>query len=111
MLAPLRRGGADRMTVLEHLGEQPLFSPRLKLAPSAGEGDPLVEGDRARGLPLAAKLTMAGLTRAGQMLLKELGQGQIGPSPLRAAQMLLVRPLQVAALPRPAALVNSAIES
>ena len=64
----LYQGGADPVMVLQDLLELAHFLTRLKLAPSAGEGDPMVEGDRARGLPLARKLTMSALARAWQML-------------------------------------------
>jgi DNA polymerase III subunit gamma/tau len=86
------------------------FLTRLKLVPSAGEGDPLVEGDRARGLPLAARLSLPALTRAWQMLLKGLGEVQIAPSPLQAAEMVLVRLAYVADLPTPGDLIKAASE-
>ncbi len=109
-MAALYAGGADPVMVLQDLLELAHFLTRLKLVPSAGEGDPLVEGDRARGLPLAAKLTMPVLTRAWQMLLKGLGEVQIAPSPLQAAEMVLVRLAYVADLPTPADLVKAASE-
>ena len=42
------------------------FLTRLKLAPEAGAGDPLAEGDRERGRPLAEKLAMPVLARLGR---------------------------------------------
>jgi DNA polymerase III subunit gamma/tau len=109
-MAALYAGGADPVMVLQDLLELAHFLTRLKLVPSAGEGDPLIEGDRARGLPLAARLTMPVLTRAWQMLLKGLGEVQIAPSPLQAAEMVLVRLAYVADLPTPADLVKAASE-
>jgi DNA polymerase-3 subunit gamma/tau len=109
-MASLYAGGADPVMVLQDLLELAHFLTRLKLVPSAGEGDPLVEGDRARGLPLAAKLTMPSLTRAWQMLLKGLGEVQIAPSPLQAAEMVLVRLAYVADLPTPADVIKAASE-
>src|SRR5205085_473857 len=109
-MAALYAGGADPVMVLQDLLELAHFLTRLKLVPSAGEGDPLVEGDRARGLPLAAKLTMPTLTRAWQMLLKGLGEVQIAPSPLQAAEMVLVRLAYVADLPSPADVIKAASE-
>ena len=47
------------------------FLTRLKLAPDAGAGDPIAEGDRERARPLADKLSMPVLARAWQMLLKD----------------------------------------
>ena len=109
-MASLYAGGADPVMVLQDLLELTHFLTRLKLVPSAGEGDPLVEGDRARGVPLAAKLGMPALTRAWQMLLKGLGEVQIAPSPLQAAEMVLVRLAYVADLPTPGEVIKAASE-
>jgi DNA polymerase-3 subunit gamma/tau len=109
-MAALYAGGADPVMVLQDLLELAHFLTRLKLVPSAGEGDPLVEGDRARGLPLAAKLSMPTLTRAWQMLLKGLGEVQIAPSALQAAEMVLVRLAYVADLPTPGDVIKAASE-
>jgi DNA polymerase III subunit gamma/tau len=109
-MAALYAGGADPVMVLQDLLELAHFLTRLKLVPGAGEGDPLVEGDRARGLPLAARLSLPALTRAWQMLLKGLGEVQIAPSPLQAAEMVLVRLAYVADLPTPGDLIKAASE-
>jgi DNA polymerase-3 subunit gamma/tau len=109
-MAALYAGGADPVMVLQDLLELTHFLTRLKLVPSAGEGDPLVEGDRARGLPLAAKLSMPVLARSWQMLLKGLGEVQIAPSPLQAAEMVLVRLAYVADLPPPGEIIRAVSE-
>jgi DNA polymerase-3 subunit gamma/tau len=109
-MAALYAGGADPVMVLQDLLELAHFLTRLKLVPSAGEGDPLVEGDRARGLPLAAKLSMPMLARSWQMLLKGLGEVQVAPSPLQAAEMVLVRLAYVADLPPPGEVVKAVTE-
>ena len=80
---------------------------RLKLSSEAGTGDPIAEGDRARVRPLAEKLTIPVLARAWQMLLKGLEEVQMAPSPIQAAEMVLVRLAYVADLPAPAELVRS----
>ncbi len=102
----LYEGGADPAMVLQELLELVYFLTRLKLAPDLGE-DPGVEGERGRGLPLAQKLGMAELARAWQMLLKGLGEAQNAPSPLQAAEMVLVRLAYAADLPAPADLIKS----
>jgi DNA polymerase-3 subunit gamma/tau len=66
-----------------------------------------VEGERGRGQPLAAKLSVPVLVRAWQMLLKGLAETQTAPSPLQAAEMVLVRLAYVADLPAPADLVRA----
>jgi len=105
-LAALYEGGADPLMVLQDLLELTHLLTRLKLAPRAGEGDPSVEGERPRGQALAQKLGIPVLTRAWQMLLKGIGEAQTAPSPLQAAEMVLVRLAYVADLPAPADLVK-----
>ena len=56
-------GGADPLLVLQDLLDLGHFLTRLKLAPEAGVGDPIAEGDRERARPLAEKLTMPVLAR------------------------------------------------
>jgi DNA polymerase-3 subunit gamma/tau len=105
----LYQDGADPLMVLQDLLDLSHFLTRLKLAPEAGIGDPISEGDRERAKPLADKLAMPVLARAWQMLLKGLEEVQAAPSPIRAAEMILVRLAYVADLPAPAELVRSAI--
>ena len=103
----LYRGGADPLMVLQDLLDLSHFLTRLKLAPEAGAGDPITEGDRERAAPLAEQLTMPVLARTWQMLLKGLEEVQAAPSPIQAAEMVLVRLAYVADLPAPAELVRS----
>jgi DNA polymerase-3 subunit gamma/tau len=103
----LYEGGADPLMVLQDLLELSHFVTRLKLAPEAGIGDPLEEGERERARPLAAALSMPVLARVWQMLLKGLEEVQAAPSPAQAAQMVLVRLAYVADLPAPADLVRA----
>jgi DNA polymerase III subunit gamma/tau len=100
-------GGADPVIVLQDLLELANFLTRLKLAPNAGEGDPSMEGERVRAAPLAEKLSVPALARAWQLLLKGLGEAQAAPSPLQAAEMVLVRLAYVADLPAPAELIRA----
>lgn len=93
--------------VLQDLLELSHFLTRLKLAPEAGAGDPLEEGERERARPLAAALAMPVLARVWQMLLKGLEEVQAAPAPAQAAQMVLVRLAYVADLPVPADLVRT----
>jgi DNA polymerase-3 subunit gamma/tau len=105
----LYQDGADPLMVLQDLLDLGHFMTRLKLAPEAGAGDPIAEGDRERARPLAEKLTMPVLARAWQMLLKGLTEVQEAPSPIQAAEMVLVRLAYVADLPAPAELVRSVV--
>jgi DNA polymerase-3 subunit gamma/tau len=103
----LYQGGADPAIVLRDLLDLAHFVTRLKLAPAAGAGDPLEDGERARARPLAAALSMPVLARAWQMLLKGLDEVQTAPAAAQAAAMVLVRLAYVAELPAPAELVRA----
>jgi DNA polymerase-3 subunit gamma/tau len=107
----LYQGGADPLMVLQDLLDLSHFLTRLKLAPEAGSGDPIAEGDRERARPLAEQLAMPVLARAWQMLLKGLEEVQAAPSPIQAAEMVLVRLAYVADLPAPAELIRSIVAS
>ena len=109
-LAALYDGGADPVIVLQDLLELAHFLTRLKLTPDAGVNDPTLAGTRERGLPLAQKLGMPVLTRTWQMLLKGISEARIAPSPLEAADMVLVRLAYVAELPPPGDVVRAATE-
>jgi DNA polymerase III subunit gamma/tau len=103
----LYQDGADPLLVLQDLLELGHFLTRLKLAPEAGTGDPIAEGDRTRARPLAEKMALPALARVWQMLLKGLDEVQTAPSPIQAAEMVLVRLAYVADLPAPAELVRA----
>jgi DNA polymerase III subunit gamma/tau len=102
----LYEGGADPLMVLQDLLELAHFITRLKLVPAAGEDDPALAGERQRGLGLAQRLGLPVLARAWQMLLKGIAEVQNAPSPLQAAEMVLVRLAYVADLPAPGDLVR-----
>src|SRR5437773_121501 len=103
----LYQDGADPLMILQDLLDLGHFLTRLKLAPEAGTGDPIAEGDRERARPLADKLTLPALARVWQMLLKGLEEVQTAPSSIQAAEMVLVRLAYVADLPAPAELVRA----
>jgi DNA polymerase-3 subunit gamma/tau len=104
----LYQDGADPLLIMQDLLDLGHFLTRLKLAPEAGAGDPIAEGDRQRARPLAEKLSMPTLARLWQMLLKGLAEVQNAPSPIQAAEMIVVRLAYVADLPTPVELVRLA---
>ena len=103
----LYEDGADPLVVLQDLLDLGHFLTRLKVAPEAGVGDPIAEGDRDRGRPLADRASMPVLARLWQMLLKGLGELQSAPNPVQALEMILIRLVYAADLPAPADLVRA----
>jgi DNA polymerase-3 subunit gamma/tau len=92
--------GADPVVVLQDMLELAHWLTRLKVVPESAEAAPELE--RTRGRDMAGKLAMAHLTRAWQMLLKGLQETQHAHSPIRAAEMALIRLCYAADLPTPA---------
>ena len=99
-LGEMHDSGADPVVVLQDLLELTHWVTRLKVAPEAAAGS--ADSERAQGLAMAAKLSMASLTRAWTLLMKGLQETLTAPSPLRAAEMALIRLCYVADLPSPA---------
>jgi DNA polymerase-3 subunit gamma/tau len=99
-LGEMHDSGADPVVVLQDLLELTHWVTRLKVAPEAAANS--ADSERAQGLAMAAKLSMASLTRAWTLLLKGLQETLSAPSPLRAAEMALIRLCYAADLPSPA---------
>ncbi|MBX3498244.1 MAG: DNA polymerase III subunit gamma/tau [Alphaproteobacteria bacterium] len=99
-LGDMYDAGADPVVVLQDMLELAHWLTRLKVVPESAEGAPELE--RTRGRDMAGKLGMAHLTRAWQMLLKGLQETQHAHSPIRAAEMALIRLCYAADLPTPA---------
>ena len=98
-LGEMHDSGADPVVILQDLLELTHWVTRLKVAPEAAAGT--ADTERAQGLAMAAKLTMASLTRAWTLLMKGLQETLTAPSPVRAAEMALIRLCYVAELPSP----------
>ncbi len=109
-LAEMHDSGADPVVILQDLLELTHWVTRLKVAPDAAAAS--ADSERAQGLAMAGKLSMASLTRAWTLLMKGLQETLAAPSPLRAAEMALIRLCYAADLPSPSdalkALQNSA---
>ncbi|SJZ35607.1 DNA polymerase-3 subunit gamma/tau [Enhydrobacter aerosaccus] len=98
-LGEMHDSGADPVVVLQDLLELTHWVTRLKVAPEAGANT--ADSERAQGLAMAQKLSMASLTRAWTLLMKGLQETLAAPSPVRAAEMALIRLCYVADLPSP----------
>lgn len=99
-LGEMHDAGADPVVILQDLLELTHWVTRLKVAPEAGAGT--ADSERAQGLAMAQKLSMASLTRAWSLLMKGLQETLAAPSPVRAAEMALIRLCYAADLPSPA---------
>ena len=93
--------GADPVVILQDMLELTHWLTRLKLAPNLASGPTVSEIERVRGSAMAQGLSMACLTRTWQMLLKGLGEVRSAPSPVQAAEMVLIRLAFVADRPSP----------
>jgi DNA polymerase-3 subunit gamma/tau len=98
-LGEMHDSGADPVVILQDLLELTHWVTRLKVAPEAAAS--VADSDAAQGLGMAKKLTMASLTRAWTLLMKGLQETLSAPSPLRAAEMALIRLCYAADLPSP----------
>jgi DNA polymerase-3 subunit gamma/tau len=97
-LGGLDSDGADAVQIVTDLAEAVHAATRIKVA---GEGSvpALSETERQRAGAIAARLSMAALTRAWQMLLKGLEEVGRAPRPITAAEMLMIRMCYAANLP------------
>jgi DNA polymerase-3 subunit gamma/tau len=102
LLAEQCAAGADPTVVLNDMLELIHWLTRIKIAPESADAPGVPEAERGRGRQMAERLSMADVTRAWQMLLKGLGETRTAPSPLQAAEMVLVRLAYAAGLPTPA---------
>lgn len=98
--------GADPVVVLSDLLEVSHWLTRLKVTPDTGTDVLVSEAEKSLGGSMAEKLSMPHLTRAWQMLLKGLGEVKIAPSPIAAAEMVLIRLAYAANMPAPADLMK-----
>ena len=97
--ADLYECGSEPEAVVLDLLEISHWLTRLKVAAGAAEEPGATAWDETRGRALATGLSLAELSRAWQMLLKGLDDLRIAPSPLLAAEMLIIRLAHAADLP------------
>jgi DNA polymerase III subunit gamma/tau len=105
-LGELHDLGTEPETVVQELLEISHWLTRIKVVPAAAEARDVASADAARAKEMALRLSIPVLARTWQMLLKGLDELQTAPSPLLAAEMLLVRLAYVADLPPPSELAR-----
>ena len=91
--------GADPIVVLKDLAEITHWISVSKITPDMNEDPTITPNERTRGIELSKTLSMRALTRMWQMLVKSLGEITIAPSPIMAAEMIIIRLTHAADLP------------
>ena len=98
----LYKDGADPSSVIEDLLEITHWLTRIKIVPIIADNPGVPEIERVNGKAMTERLTMAAIARAWQILLKGLSEVRTAPSPVQAAEMVLVRLAYASDLPTPA---------
>ena len=109
-LSGLYDAGADPLAVMQDLLETTHFLTRVKVAPAAQGFFDGGSGEAKRAAELAAKLSVASLTRAWQILLKGLFEVRDATRPISACEMALIRLAYAAELPPTDKLVKDLLE-
>ena len=105
-LEAARRAGADPQSVLGDLLDFVHFVTRARMVPAVLDDPAVPEVERKRGGALAETISLPGLTRAWQTLLKGAGEVQAAPNPQAALEMVLIRLLYMSDLPSPGELIR-----
>jgi DNA polymerase-3 subunit gamma/tau len=109
-LQALYDAGADPLAVMQDLLETTHFLTRVKVAPAAQGFFDGGSGEAKRAAELAAKLSVAALTRAWQILLKGLFEVRDATRPISACEMALIRLAYAADLPPTDKLVKDLLD-
>jgi DNA polymerase III subunit gamma/tau len=110
-LKTLYDAGADPLAVMQDLLETTHFLTRVKVAPAAQGFFDGGSGEAKRAADLAAKLSVASLTRSWQILLKGLFEVRDATRPISACEMALIRLAYAAELPPTDKLVKDLLDN
>src|SRR4051812_45532231 len=110
-LQGLYDAGADPLAVMQDLLETTHFLTRVKVAPAAQGFFDGGSGEAKRAADLAAKLSVASLTRAWQILIKGLFEVRDATRPISACEMALIRLAYAAELPPTDKLVKDLLDN
>lgn len=91
--------GADPIVILKDLAEITHWISVAKITPNINEDPTITPDERNRGVEFSQILSMRVLTRMWQMLIKSLDEINIAPSPIMAAEMIIIRLTHAADLP------------
>ena len=91
--------GADPIVILKDLAEITHWISVAKITPDINEDPTVTPDERMRGIEFSKLLSMRTLTRMWQMLIKSLDEIAVAPSPIMAAEMIIIRLTHAADLP------------
>ena len=91
--------GADPIVILKDLAEITHWISVAKITPDINEDPTVTPDERTRGIEFSKLLSMRVLTRMWQMLIKSLDEITVAPSPIMAAEMIIIRLTHAADLP------------
>ena len=91
--------GADPIVILKDLAEITHWISVAKITPDKNEDPTVTPDERMRGIEFSKLLSMRVLTRMWQMLIKSLDEIAVAPSPIMAAEMIIIRLTHAADLP------------
>lgn len=91
--------GADPIVILKDLAEITHWISVAKITPDINEDPTVTPDERMRGIEFSKLLSMRVLTRMWQMLIKSLDEIAVAPSPIMAAEMIIIRLTHAADLP------------
>ena len=110
-LKSLYDSGADPLAMMQDLLEITHFLTRIKVAPTAQGFFDGGSAEAKRAADIAAKLPVAALTRAWQMLLKGLFEVRDANRPILACEMALIRLAYASDLPPADKLVRDILDN
>ncbi|SDO11933.1 DNA polymerase-3 subunit gamma/tau [Filomicrobium insigne] len=106
-LSALHRDGAEPVQVLTDLSEAVHLATRIKAVGAEAARDALSAEEQRRAGSVAERLSVPLLSRAWQMLLKGIEEVGRAPSPIAAAEMVLIRMAYTADLPGPEEVIKA----
>lgn len=106
ILETLYAEGADPAQVIEDLLELTHSFTKIRILKGNAEGTNIPHGQQERAESLAYQLSMPGLNRAWQILMKGLHEVQSAPNAIKAAEMVLIRLIYANEMPDPLDLIK-----
>ncbi len=103
----LHRDGADPVQVLSDLSETVHATARIQAAGTEAVSSAMSGEERGRAGALAETLSVPLLARVWQLLLKGIEEAGRAPSPVAAAEMVLIRIAHTADLPTPDEIIKA----